>query len=130
MTENLPPNERPASAARSTNPALWIGLALLVFGTVKLMETFGLRLNFGLNLGFNWWALFMLIPGAIILKNAYDAYQASGQQFTHATRSQLVAGGLLVVLGIVFLLGLSLSNLWPVFLIVGGVAILFSALNR
>lgn len=126
MTENLPPNERPATAARSTNPALWIGLALLVFGTLKLMETFGLHLNFG----FNWWALFMLIPGAIILKNAYDAYQASGQQFTHATRSQLVAGGLLVVLAVVFLFGLSLSNLWPVFLIVGGLAILFNALNR
>ena len=125
MSENPSYKGQTLRAARRSNAALWGGVALVAFGVIALMDNFGLHLRFG----FNWWAFFMLVPGAIILKNAYEAYQASGY-LTRQTRTHLVAGSVLVAMAVIFLVGLELSALWPLLLIAGGAAILLGAANR
>ncbi len=74
----------------------------------------------------NWWAVFILIPGLVILWNAYVAYNRD-RSFTTSVIGQGIVGGVLTLLGAAFLFDISLgflSNLWPLILIAGGVALL------
>lgn len=113
------------------NTALWGGVALLAVGVYLLFDNLGVNfLSFrwlGINVRIihNWWALFIVVPGLIILRNTYAAYQSAGALTRH-TRSQLVAGGLMTLVGLVFMFGLSMGSMWPLLLIGAGVLILFN----
>lgn len=132
MTESLPPNERVHREAprreRRSNSAVWVGLALLIVGFFMLADNIGF--NFLRMFDFEWWALFLLIPGAIVLKNAYDAYEANNQQFNRTTRTQLITGLALIVFAFMFLFNISMSMLWPLALIVIGGLMLFNVVER
>lgn len=138
MAEKLPVSERTdyvTPRERRSNSAIWVGLALLIFGAAMLFRNLGIDLDtFGLgfleNIRIKWWALFMLIPGAIILKNAYDAYEARGRQFTRESRTQLITGLVIVGFAFMFLFNLSVGALWPVVLIIIGGLLLFNVSNR
>jgi|SRR5690606_34190689 len=138
MAENLPVNERTEYGThreRRSNSAVWVGLALLLFGGALLLRNLGvldaLGLGFLRGLRFdNWWALFMLIPGAMILKNVYDAYEARGRQLTRESRTQLIIGIVIVGFAVVFLFNLSMEMLWPVILIAVGALLLLNVSNR
>lgn len=120
MEENYVTNERHGSG-------LWIGVGLIVVGAVFLLDRLGIHL-WWINL--NWWALFVLIPGALILKNVYDAYEANNRTLTRTTRSQLIIGVLMVGFAFSSLAGFGMHIAMPVLLIVGGAAILASMANR
>lgn len=93
------------------------GLVLVGMGLVFLVQNLT-----GMNLG-HWWALFLLIPGAAGLARGYGFYQAD-QGFSPRAAGSLVGGGVLTLLGAAFLFEISLSGVWPLILILLGVAVL------
>jgi hypothetical protein len=94
----------------------WLpGIILIVLGAIFLAENY-----FGTTLR-NWWALFILIPAASTLSVA-DGHWRDGAT-SRATGPFIVGVGFLA-LTIVFLLDLPIGQLWPVFLIVAGLALL------
>jgi hypothetical protein len=112
----------PASSARRSNA--WVGGAvLMLIGGILLLQNFDL---FHLR---NGWALFFLIPVIFNLVSAYGVYQRHGR-FTPAVFGSLM--GVLVLLGLMsaFLFDVSWGTLWPLFLILGGLSLLFSSVSR
>jgi hypothetical protein len=96
----------------------WIpGLVLIGIGLVFLLQNYlGREIH-------NWWALFILIPVFFTLERGYESLQAgrSGE-----TIGQLMGGLVLVALIVIFLFDLPFGQLWPIFLIIGGLSLLFS----
>jgi hypothetical protein len=97
------------------------GVILIILGVIFLLQQ--------LNIPFlaNWWALFILLPALWLFMAAWDSYQEAGHMTRRATGA-LVGGLFLTVLALVFLLNLGGGFLWPVLLIVGGAALLLTAL--
>jgi hypothetical protein len=125
MGENL--MERNYEMSDRQGRGLWIGVGLIILGAVFLLDRMGIHLAW---FHINWWALFILIPGGIILKNVYDAYEANGQTLTRTTRTQLLIGLLMVLFAFSSLAGIGMHIVMPILLIVGGAAILASVANR
>ncbi|HEX6306274.1 MAG TPA: hypothetical protein VFZ76_18890 [Anaerolineales bacterium] len=101
----------------------WIGGAILIIiGLVFLLRN---TTAFELD---NWWALFILIPAFGSFATAWNSYQNSGR-ITAAVRGPLIGGLILLFVSMAFLFGLDFGLLWPVFLILGGLALLFNALT-
>ena len=100
----------------------WIpGLILILIGGFFLLRNYtGLELD-------NWWALFILFPAANSLSSAYQRYREAGS-FDRQARSSAFWGLFFVALAASFLFSLPMGTFWPVFLILGGVAMLFGAL--
>ena len=93
------------------------GVVLIVLGLIFLLRNLtGWHLN-------NWWALFILAPGLVLLWNGYQNMQADGRLSSRALQS-FTGGSVMLLVSFVFLLGLSWGMVWPVFLIIGGVAAL------
>jgi hypothetical protein len=102
-----------------------------------------------LNYGSNWWVIFLVIPGLALLWSALTTYQ-----HTHALRgkagAQVIAGAVLVLLSVIFVVdptwsftrgwtldtyfpflrAINWGQLWPWFLIVPGLALLYSAVRN
>ncbi len=97
------------------------GAILVVLGIIFLLQ------NMGYSVLVNWWALFILIPAYWSFAAAWNIYQDHGE-FTRGSLSSLVIGLLLTLLAVIFLLNLNLGIFWPVLLIIGGLALLLSAL--
>ncbi len=97
------------------------GVVLILLGLLFLLE----QLN--VPFLFNWWALFILIPAFWAFMRAWDLYQ-QGKQFTRRVTSSLVLGLLLTAMTVVFLLNVGGGFIWPVLLILGGLALLTTAL--
>jgi hypothetical protein len=95
---------------------------LILVGAVILLQ------NMGMAFLTNWWALFILIPAFAGFAAAWESYQ-SNERLTRGGASSLVGGILLTILALAFLLNLSVGLwFWPVFLIVGGLMLLGTAL--
>jgi hypothetical protein len=100
----------------------WMGgLILIVIGGVVLLQNLtGIRL-------FNWWALFILIPAVGAFATAWNIYQKNGR-LTSSGRGSLIAGFVLAIISAAFLFNLDLRNVWPVLLILAGLAVVTNAL--
>lgn len=121
------PQESPlfSRAHRHDHRGSWIGGAVLIgLGIVFLMQ------NFGIYTLENWWALFILIPAFSALGAAWTVYRNSGSQFTPAMIGSLVTGVILLLLSLSFLVGMNFGLIWPVFLILGGLSILFTMMTE
>jgi hypothetical protein len=96
----------------------WIpGLALIGIGLVFLAQNYlGREIH-------NWWALFILLPVFFTLERAYASLQVGRSA---EAIGQLMGALVLVALVVIFLLDLPLGQLWPIFLILGGIWLLFS----
>jgi hypothetical protein len=71
----------------------------------------------------NWWALFILIPAFFTLERGYSSVRAGD---TPAATGQIIGGLVLVALVVIFLLDIPFGRIWPVFLIIAGIAMLLS----
>ncbi len=93
----------------------WImGAVLIAVGSGLLLRNLT-----GFEFG-NWWALFMLIPLSGVLMKAKEEYQANGR----INPGLMTAGLGMLFMATVFLFGLNLGALWPVFIIIGGISFL------
>jgi hypothetical protein len=115
--------------ARRRDSTPWLGGAILiVLGLIFLAQNFGVAT---LN---NWWAIFILIPAVGAFSAAWRKYQAAGDRLTSDALGSLIGGLVLTAVSLVFLFNLKLGPndnlLWPLLLIVGGVAVLLQALAR
>jgi len=96
----------------------WIpGVALIGLGIVFLIENYlGREIN-------NWWALFILIPVFFVLERGYASLRAGRPA---ETLGQLLGALVLVALIVIFIFELPFGQLWPIFLIIGGLSLLVS----
>ena len=107
----------------------WLGgVILIVLGLIFLAQ------NFGVATLDNWWAIFILIPAVGAFSAAWRKYQAAGASLTSDAVGSLIGGLVLTAVSLVFLFDLKLGTngnlLWPLLLIVGGVAVLLQTLAR
>ena len=108
--------------ARPTQPAsrygAWIpGIALIALGVVFLIQNYlGQEIH-------NWWALFILFPVFFTLERGYASLQAGRSA---EAIGQLLGALVLVALIVIFIFELPFGQLWPIFLIIGGLTLLVS----
>ncbi len=98
------------------------GIILIVLGGIFLLQNMGLLGTFD-----NWWALFILIPAIGSFASAWHLYQRAGNQWTGAATGAVIGGLVLTTIAGAFLFGWNIGQLWPLFLIIGGLSILLGA---
>ncbi|MEK7728457.1 MAG: hypothetical protein AAB354_08580 [candidate division KSB1 bacterium] len=107
----------------NTNPErsnlIWGGLALIVLGGIFLARNFEL-----VYFGRNWWAFFLLIPLFATFGSLQRHRQASGGKFTPEVRNAFIGMLSLAFIMCVFLFEWSWHAVWPVFIIIAGLAVL------
>jgi hypothetical protein len=97
----------------------WVGgVVLIVLGAVFLLHNIT-----GVELFDNWWALFLFIPAAVLGARAHGSYRQKGY-LDRAALGALSGALFPAAIGVFFLLGLDFGLLWPVMLILAGVAVL------
>jgi hypothetical protein len=93
------------------------GLALIGLGIIFLIQNYlGREIH-------NWWALFIVLPVFFTLERSYASLQAGrpGEAI-----GQLLAALVLNALIVILLFDFPLGQLWPIFLIIGGLSLLVS----
>src|SRR5689334_18284843 len=90
----------------------FIGLSFTIVGLILLLRNLEV-----IRLGHRWWALFFLIPIAYLLSDLMKGRQ---------NRRTIVGLVAIVAMMVIFLLGVSWSLVWPVFIIIGGLAFLLA----
>lgn len=124
MSTNLPPSEQPKGSRAQANNNMLIGLVVIAIGGFFLLKNFGI-----VDWDFNWWAFFLLIPAGGILLNVWQEYQRNGENLTRDLRNKLVVGAGILLIAFMLLIGLDWELYWPMFLILGGVALLLNVLG-
>ncbi len=124
MSSEQTPEKKEQEGARPQRPAWIVGGVLIAIGII-----FVLRNISGFTLD-NWWALFILIPALGSLATAWQMYEKHERRFTAASRGPLVGGIILLAVTAVFLFKLDWGVIWPGFIILAGLGVLFSAFER
>ena len=95
----------------------WVGAAVLIaLGVIFLLQETG-----SVQLGENWWVIFLFLPAAGLFYDAFQRYQDGG--LAHVG-GQLLGGVILIVVALTFLFNWNWGVIWPVFLIIGGIYLL------
>lgn len=128
MSSELPPNERPARQRGGLRGPALGGAILIAIGFFFLLQTLGI-LNHVTFPHFNWWALFILIPLLGAANSAWQVYQANGKQVTHEVRNKAFLAMILLVVFTTLMYDLDWGRIWPVFLIIGGLATLLGGMR-
>ncbi len=123
MSQEQPP-EQHHDDSHSPRPAWIAGGVLILLGIIFIVRNIA-----GLSLG-NWWALFILIPAIGSLMTAFRMYERNGGRFTSASRGPLVGGLVLLAITAVFLFHLEWGKVWPLILILVGLGLLLTSLER
>ena len=71
----------------------------------------------------NWWVLFMLIPVGFFVQCIYRDYQANGRITQQSTGSIIVTLAILATGATIIFEAISWGAIWPIGLIIAGVAI-------
>ena len=106
------------SAFQDPDNLSW-GIALIVVGLLFMVDSLGFA---DLPL-YNWWAIFILVPGINMLTKAWFHYRQSGSFTSNASRSGMW-GSVLVLVAFTFFFNLSWNLLFPFVLIAAGIYIL------
>jgi hypothetical protein len=79
------------------------------------------------DIGSNWWALFMLIPIGYSLASAWRRRRENAGKFPPEARGALITAATITIVMIIFLFNLDWGAIWPVFLITGGLWMIVGA---
>ena len=103
-------------ASYATIYGSWMpGIILILLGGIFLAQNYlGTTLH-------NWWAVFILVPAIATLTTAYALWRDGHADWA---TGPLIAGLGLLFLSGAFLLDLPIGQIWPVFLIAAGLALL------
>ena len=97
------------------------GLLVVAFGLYFLLDNLGIQVPF---VGYrNWWAWLILIAAIEPLTQAFRRYQAAGV-VDGAVMHSLLSATAIIMVALMFILELSWSVWWPVFVIYGGLCML------
>ena len=107
------------------NHSLLGGLALILIGGIFMLRNFDV-----IYIGHNWWALFFLIPISYSLSAAFTRRRENGGTFPAEARGSLIGAAVLALVMCIFLFNLNWGAMWPVFLILGGIAVIFGARSQ
>jgi hypothetical protein len=105
---------------RSDAPGVFVGLVLVLLGTLFYLTTQGF-LSWT-----NWWQYFLVGLGIIFLIEASVRYRSDNG--SGSLLGRIIPGTILITVGLMFILGL--STWWPAVLIIAGVIILLNGLLR
>ena len=101
-----------------TNRMTW-GIALIVLGGLFLLDTLNLvPIHF-----YNWWAIFIMVPGINYLITAFQRYQQD-RELSDPVRREGFRGILLVLIALTFFLNIDWGIMFSMFLIGGGLYLL------
>lgn len=92
-------------------------IAVIAIGIIFLMGNLGLEIP--LLDSSNWWAWLILVGALAPLTHAFYTYRARGQASAEVFGSLLAGGGVILV-AVIFLLGLDWQIWWPLFVILAG----------
>ncbi|GEM_PF-3972606 len=95
---------------------------------ILLGAFFLLGQNSVLHLADNWWAMFIALPAAVMLYNAYLAYNRNGT-VTSEVRKNVTGGSIVAVVAFIAATN-QWANLWPLFLIVPGILMLLGFIRE
>lgn len=116
-------NGEPAAVPQE-RPRVWIGFLVVVVGGLLLANNLGY--DIGLDRLQNWWAFLLLIPAVGKFHQAWTCLKA-GFALTHdSVLEPLFTGIAFTLVAVMFLLGLSWTTWWPLFVILGGFSLLLS----
>ena len=104
-------------------PALWV----IGLGVAFLLNNLGVRVPF-LDIH-NWWAWVILVGALAPLEHAWRLYRERGS-VDGAVIHHLFAAAAIVAVAGMFILDLSWGLWWPLFLIFGGLSMLFRDRHR
>ena len=121
----LPPDRGAPALPEEASP-VDDGSRLFQIGVVVAGVVLLTRSAFGLDLlaGWNWWAVFILIPAVLAFSRAENMYRRRGT-LDAATRGVLMGGMFPFVVALIFLLELDWGRVWPIFVILAGLGGLF-----
>jgi hypothetical protein len=115
---------QPVARPEGSSSGRMIGaLLLIVLGVVFLLMQNGLIMP-----NFNWWALFIFVPGIAGLANGIGAYRRFGY-LTSQARASITGGTITTFVGSIFLFNLDWGKVWPVFIIIPGIFMLLGLSN-
>lgn len=117
-------NDSPDKHAARSVQNLVAGLVIVAIGVYLLLHNFGVAFPFPFLFMHNWWALFILIAAVGPLTQAIHAYRLRGRVDIHVARPALSAL-IIVTIALMFLFDVSWNRWWPVFVIYGGLWIVF-----
>lgn len=98
---------------------MWVGLVMIGIGLYFLLRSLNL-----IEGSFNWWSFFIILPGVGVIGRALLIRSQTGS-LPRPAKGEVVGGIMMVLVGFIFLLELDWGDVWPVFLIVAGIAMFF-----
>lgn len=106
---------------RIHNEKLVPGMVLVGLGFIFLFQSFGV-----LSVGWGKiWPLFILVPGVVMIVNAWREYAQDGD----FDRGQAFGGVMAILVGTIFFFDLDWGKVWPLFLIIPGLGMLLGWLG-
>lgn len=106
---------------RIHNEKLVPGMVLVGLGLIFLFQSFGV-----LTIGWGKiWPLFILVPGVVMIVNAWREYAQDGD----FDRGQAFGGVMAILVGTIFFFDLDWGKVWPLFLIIPGLGMLLGWLR-
>jgi hypothetical protein len=119
MSDNISDLKDAEKAPTDGRNHSWIiGLVLILVGAIVLISNLT-----DIDIG-NWWALFILSPAFGSFAHAWDNYRQHGR-LTHSATSAVAWGIFFIILCATFFFKLNWDYIWPTFLIIGGLSLLF-----
>ena len=117
-------NEMPSSesSAKNRSGSVIGGIFLIGLGVIFFLQ------NLGWFYVGNWWAFFILLGTAGAWGSALHIYQRNGQRITHGVIGNFIGGLFPLAVALIFLLNLDWGTMWPVFLVIAGIAIMAKAI--
>ncbi len=107
---------------RTGGQTVFWGLAMIAVGAAVILSQLGI-----LSAGFNWWAIFILVPGLGFLSGALDML-ITNRRFSSGVRSMLGSGILVLTVGGMFLFALNWGEYWPLILLAVGFSMFLNGL--
>ena len=101
------------------NPRYGIALGLIVVGAIFLLRNLHV-----FYFGYHWWAYFLLIPISILVADIIHRRKMNNGKLPHGAVGQLIGVFAMAAVMAVFIFDLRFHEVWPVFIILAGVAVL------